>query len=285
MSVNPPFAVSFFAGSLAHSCEVLTLGHVLDRIKVQQEAHPQCKTAKSALDAVLREDGWRGIYTGLRWNVSLSALKGAFGWSIHNFCNRTVTALYPQENALFPSLPFTILVGVSSAFIEASLILCPLERLKTVEMTYRSNTQLKIGDLVRRGGWRFIYRGWNQVMLRQSCSWLTYLIAYQQLRQPLLNYNAQQPLSLKQKVLLGSVTGSIVACLNAPLDLLKTQAQMANAPDSLNIFKISSSIFKEYGWKGMYNGLSMKLMRNTWSSVSVLLTLDYLGALPQNMRI
>ncbi len=36
---------------------------------------------------------------------------------------------------------------------------------------------------------------------------------------------------------------------------------------------------------GIYNGLSMKIMRHSWSAVTTLIILDHLQALPLNMKI
>lgn len=280
---NPPFRRSFLAGSSAHLFEVLALGHILDRVRVEQEIYAKC-TLKNALVSIWKKGKIKEFYRGLKWNIALSTLKGGCGWSIHNFSNRSVIAICPQKDPIRPSLFFIGTVGIFSAFLETSFILCPLERLKTVEMTkdkYLSMTR----DHTRRKGLQFFYQGWSIVMLRQSCSWLSYLGIYQLLRQFFFEYNVDRPLSLKQKALLGGITGGLVASINAPLDLLKTHAQKANVLISEGTVTFMRTILKKYGWKGIYNGLSMKIMRHSWSAITTLIILDHLQALPSNMKI
>jgi Mitochondrial carrier protein len=284
---NPPLARSFLAGSLAHLIETISLGHLLDRIKVQQEALPHLNTTQKAVKSLLETNtsSWSVMYRGLRWNMALGVLKGAFGWTIHNFCNRQATLILPQKNPLLPSMPFTALVGCTTAIVESTFILCPLDRLKTFEMTDKSQQKSNIVDAIKKGGVRFVYRGWNLMTLRQGISWVSYLETYQTLRKRMLKQEPTHSLSVAQKILLGCGTGSIAACLNAPVDLIKTQAQQWDPLGPKKLSSIIASTFSTYGWKGMYNGLSVKLLRNAWSTTVIILTLDALNALPQNMRI
>jgi Mitochondrial carrier protein len=280
MNVNPPFWLSFFGGAFAHSCEVLFTGHILDRVKVEQEIHTSY-SVKNAIFSIWKKGKWKEFSKGLKWNVALSALKGGCGWSIHNISNRTVSALYPQKDQSRPSFSHSATVGICTAFLETSFIACPLERLKTFEMTQQDKHQPTVREHIKQEGIGFFYKGWNIVLLRQSLNWVTCLGIYQLLRQPLLDYNHNQPLSLKQKIVLGAATGSLVAIVNAPVDLLKTHAQRANILKSEKILET----IKKNGIRGMYNGLKMKVLRQSCSSAITLFILDQLQALPQNMKV
>lgn len=281
---NPVLQRSLVVGGFAHSFEVLTFGHLLDRLKVEQEIHPDLKV-KNALKAVWRKGRWEALYRGFKWNAALSAFKGGFGWSIHNFSNSAMLSLYPQKNSKKSSFFFTTSVGVCTAFLETSFILCPLERLKTVDMTIKDKKISSAKDIIMTQGMRFFFRGWSLICLRQSCSWIAYLNVYQQLRQKLQVYNADQASSLTQKIILGGCTGGLAAIINSPLDLLKTQLQKASTTESRNIVVSSQMIVKKYGIKGLYNGLTMKMIRQTWSCAVVLTILDRFEALPINMRV
>ena len=283
-SYNPPFYLSFLSGVVAHAYEVSSLGHILDRIRVEQEVHPQLTLRKAVL-SIWKKGRWNAFYRGLRWNIGLSAMKGGFGWSLHNVSNRFMLGVCHQKDPLHPSFPFVIAVGLGSAFLETTLILCPLERLKTVEMTHNSKQIFTVNEYIKKEGIQFFYRGWKLVMLRQSCSWISYLGIYQHLRHSFLAYNEDRSLSLIQKVFLGGITGGVVAVINAPLDLLKTRAQKANPLHSKGVFFAVRSVLDKHGWRGLYSGLSMKVGRHIWSSASILIILDQLQALPSNMKI
>jgi hypothetical protein len=279
---SPRVEHSFLAGSFAHAFEVATFGHLLDRLRVEQEISPEL-SMKNALSGVWKKGKWEGLYRGFRWNIASSALKGGFGWSIFNLSNRGISICFPPKDPKRPSFLFSTLVGTSAAFIETSAILSPLERLKTVSMT--DHVRLKVLERVQKEGLRFFYKGWTSVMVRQTGSWAAYLNVYQFLRQSLLTSNEDQPLSLQQKLILGGATGSLVATMTTPLDLLKTHAQKANTSSLESMTSIAHAVVHKHGWKGLYNGLNVKILRQGWSTMITLVILDYLKALPTSMKI
>lgn len=279
---NHLLARSMLAGSVAHSIELLTLGQFLDRIKVEKEARPHLQSIKDAFKHIWQQGGWREFYKGFRANMALSVLKGSTGWGIHHLCNRQVLKIYPQKDKRLPSMSFTMLVGCTTGFIETSFILCPLERLKTYEMTSQGYHPLKNVKLVSSSGLKFMYKGWTPLLLRQTVSWTSYLVTYQKLRQAFLSRSST--LTIQEKITLAVSTGAIVACINAPFDLLKTQLQQADVNHE-KMWKKAHTIHLQYGWRGMYRGLTIKLIRNIWSSVCIILTLDQMNAFPANMKI
>ena len=123
------------------------------------------------------------------------------------------------------------------------------------------------------------------MIFQKSWSWMNYLGVYQRLRRWMLESNQQQPLTTAQKLALGWGTGGLVACFNAPLDLLKTQKQKHGSLEGDKVFSLARSIFKEHGWQGMFRGLKMKVARTAWSTGVVMFVLDSFDALPQNMKV
>ncbi|MBN9377725.1 MAG: hypothetical protein BGO14_11575 [Chlamydiales bacterium 38-26] len=278
---NHLLARSMLAGSVAHSIELFTLGQILDRIKVEKEARPQLRSIKEAFKHIWKQGEGKEFYKGFRANIALSILKGSTGWGIHHLCNRQILRIYPQKDKHFPTVGFTTLVGCMTGFIETSFILCPLERFKTYEMTSKGQA-LKNVRIISNSGLKFMYKGWTPLLLRQTVSWASYLVTYQKLRQAFLNRSSS--LTMQEKITLSASTGAIVACINAPFDLLKTQLQQANVTDE-KMWQKAYTIHRQYGWKGMYRGLTIKLIRNIWSSVCIILTLDKMNAFPANMKI
>ncbi len=150
---SPSYHHSFLAGGFAHSCELLMLGQCLDRIKVEQEIRADLNI-RDAIASIWKQGQWESFYRGLKWNLISSALKGSFGWSLHNLSNRFVMSIYAQKDPKHPSFYFSVLVGAGVAFLETSLILCPLERLKTFEMTNHS----KVNDYIKKKSLSFFFR-------------------------------------------------------------------------------------------------------------------------------
>jgi hypothetical protein len=276
-SSTPPLWLSIVAGGLAGGIEVATLGHLLDRLKVQQEAF-----LDKRIFTVWRREA---LYKGLRWNLLLGVSRGSMGWATHNVCNRMALIFFPEQDVRFPSFYFTSAVGIAVAALETSLFICPLERLKIIEMTDQKGIPFRISNLVQKEGKFFIYQGWTRTVLRQSVSWLSYLSAYRVLRQSYLDSRSSPPsLSFTQKMGIGTAIGAFAAFMSTPFDLLKTQAQRADAIQE-NIGKTFDRIVKQHGWRGLYYGLSMKMLRSMWSSVVTLLVFDHLNAFPKNMAL
>ncbi len=281
---NPPLQRSFFTGAAVNILDTLILGQFLERIKVQQEAHPHLPIAQ-AIDSILQKKGWRELYKGLSWHLFSNGFKGAFGWSIHNFCNHTVEKIYPQQNSISPSFSFIALVSCSTSFMETTLFLCPLERLKTFQMTRNNSLSLPLYKEIEKGGLQFIYRGWKWMVIQKSWSWVVYLTIYQKIRSLSLHHNKSKPLTMRQKIFLGITTGSLAACCNAPFDLIKTQIQKAETQSNAKAEVLIREIFQKHGWKGIFRGLNMKIGKTAWSTTFTLLVFDYLHVLPSNMQI
>ncbi len=282
ISSTPSISRSSLAGGAVGVFETITLGQILNRIQVAQEADPSRKKIRETICSIYQKGGWRELYQGLRWNSLLSAIKGAGGWGIYNFYNREFNVYFPHENSPFQ---FSALVACSTAITETTFPLCPLERLKIFEMTRDPRQKFEVIQSIRKGGIPFLYRGWNFMVFKRTWGWINYLEVYRHLRHSLLASNQQQPLTLSQKFILGCGTGGIVACLNSPMDLIKTQIQKEGTPPSEKALSLALSVFKQYGWAGMFRGLKIKIVRSTWMTTVGTLALDHFDALPKNMKI
>lgn len=274
-SYVPSLQRSMVAGAAAHMIEILTLGHILDRLKIDREAFLDRKSFLFSKQS---------LYKGLLWNLLSSGSKGSFGWVIHNLSIRIMSQNFPLENPSRPSFFFTFATGLLSGTLESLVILCPLERIKIVEMTQNESMPFKVKEFIKREGFLSLYRGWDRMIFRQSISWVSYLFSYQVLREHFLVNHKDEPLPICKKMQLGFLTGAFAACISAPFDLLKTQAQKAHSAD-ISLQQTAQKIFHSYGVQGFYRGLPFKLLRNAWSSMVVLLVLQHLKALPKHMEI
>ena len=88
---------------------------------------------------------------------------------------------------------------------------------------------------------------------------------------------------LKWFYLAGAVTGGSTALLEGPIDLFKSQVQVeiiqtkktGAEPKYRNVFHCAKVIYKEYGIRGCYQGLSATLIRNTPASASYFFTNEW----------
>eukprot|EP01012_Entosiphon_sulcatum_P015810 TRINITY_DN2077_c0_g1_i1.p1 TRINITY_DN2077_c0_g1~~TRINITY_DN2077_c0_g1_i1.p1 ORF type:complete len:326 (+),score=30.83 TRINITY_DN2077_c0_g1_i1:47-979(+) len=293
----PPLWYSFVCGATGQCLEIVTLGHILDRIKTEQQCNPAASTVRSTAREIWRRGGLSDLYLGLRWNLLQGALKGSSRWGINNWCHAVVTAVTPEGlSKTHPSF-FSGLVACTAAVTETTVLICPLESLKTLEMTIQRKPGTSASSLVlqrlQADGSALLFRGWARTLLKQTVSWFAYLVGYGKFKEIAENANTKlmpdgthvlQPIPWHHKAMVGAATGMMSAAIHTPVEMLKTQAQKADATKS-SMLVVSRQIWRAYGIRGFYVSLNAKLLRSAWFSAVTLLTMDYLNAMPAHMKM
>ena len=225
---------------ISQMAELLTLGHVFTRIATEQQARPpgfQDATRSSrpipSFDPLSTgrqlyvRGGFRELYLGLRWNVLSSCGKAVSRWSLANLLYTAYDEHVPrrfQDRYPWIAAP---MIGFTAALFETTFILCPLESLRTREMTSAlASTRAPVDSLSLIGK---LTRGWDRVFTRQVASWISYLTAYDVIKGILIpaakdGENAA-PTPLEVKALVGIATGATTCCVTTPFDMLRTQVQ------------------------------------------------------------
>lgn len=281
---NPPWWLSGLAGSLGMVIELTLGGQVLTRVVTAQQADPNLKIV-DAFKAIHYQKGMRGFFAGYRWNVGMACCKGFTRWSLNNaaftFCHNHI----PQEvQKKYPSLiPAT--VGLGGAAFETTLYLCPLESLKTREMTQLPSDTKKIAEIIRQEGPSLFFRGWTGLFPRQAVAWSTYLLVYDKYRSALLKLREGERVNKGDKFVVNALTGATAALLTTPLDLYKTQRQKERPIGNIHIFRSLKELFADYGWKGLYRSLPMRISRSAFYAAATFTVMDYFNALPARMKL
>jgi hypothetical protein len=157
----------------------------------------------------------------MRWNLITNSGKGAIRLCIFNACDRFYRTILPTEIYKdYPSLAST-LVGFTTGLLETTFVLCPLENLKTREMT----SQRSLATMLKEEGPGMLLNGWKMIVIKQSLALMAYLFSYEKLKQFTIAYNEGKPVPMHHKMMLGAATGAIMSVFSTPFDLLKTQAQ------------------------------------------------------------
>ncbi len=268
------------SGALANSLEVVTLGHVLDRIKVEQEARPELKTAVAAIRAIKDKGGIGEFYKGFRWNTLSCGLKGSMRWSINHYSDSIAKKISPESLEKQHPKIFAAEVGMLTSTFETFLFHCPVERLKTVEMTQAGKLDLK--QRIHKEGFKFFVQGWDKVLLQKNISWVSFLVSYQFFLDRAKENKFDD--NLFQKFSIGAGAGAVQALIAAPLDLIKTQYQK-DRPFQQGLSHLVRNIGQTYGYKTFYNNLLIKMIRTSWASAVVIVVLDQCDVLPSNMKM
>lgn len=256
----------------AAGIELFPVGHALDAIKTRQQT--SACTIFQASTSLYQKGGVREFYKGLRWNLALAPAKNACRWLLLDSLNKFYSGVLPKS--LFDKVPVLQSLFVSATLAAGeSIPICFLEKLKTWEMTNKGlSTPLQ---MLKIEGLSKLMDGWNVVYFKQLISWTSYLVAYQQINKWAVRHNGEQSLSIGGEMLVGASAGAINVFVTSPLDTIKTQIQKADAVNSKSLVEVIRLHQRTYGFKGFFNGLPVRLVRNVWWAMIVLPIMNRMG--------
>lgn len=269
------------SGALLATVELLTLGHICDRIKTLQQANPQERSIINTAKKIYSNGGFKGFYKGLEYNVMTVSGKASFRWGTLSVLNETVDALLPKEIVeKYPSLRSGS-VAILVSLCESLLLVCPAESLKTKEMTQKTNLNTKgifnVTKWIKESGYKSMYDGWDSILFRQAVSWFTFLVAYDKTKRLSQKIKGETPLNLVEQFSVGAVAGGINVICTTPIDTIKTQMQKHQSIYKRSTFNAFFDFARTEGVKSLYSGFNIRLFRSTWHSGFTLLMMDKLG--------
>jgi hypothetical protein len=283
-SKNPPWYISGIVGSLGQVTELTLAGQLFNRIATAQQANPEFGI-KTAIQHIYKKNKWRGFFDGYRWNVGMSIAKGFTRWSFNNamfsISDRIVSKKIQKEHSWIVPL----MVGIGGAALETTLYLCPLESLKTREMTEQWVNKTHMWKVIRTEGYPIFFRGWTGLFPRQAVTWATYLLVYDKYRSAMINFRKGKEITTIDKILMNFMTGATAAMLTTPFDCFKTQRQKVDPLEKKNIISSMNLLVKKYGFKGIYRSLPMRLCRSGFYAVATFSVMDFFNALPARMKL
>ena len=274
MDSGAPQCGVLLGGAVAQGAEVLAFGHLLDRVKVEQQIRMQ--PARQVVRDMYRTGGVAELYKGIGWNLSQAVLKGASRWCIVAASDAAVNAVASKESRQAHPVMTNGAIGVMAGVLETTFVSCPLESCKVAEMT---------------GGWRAAYRkegarmmwnGWTSQMVKQVVTWCTFLMAFEHVRQLTYRIKGTKELQLQDKMLIGVGTGAISTFVQAPADLAKTLSQAGKGRGMRGTL---GWVVKNKGYCALFSGMTTKLVRHCSTATIMLVTMDYLGCLPDGMKL
>ena len=184
------------------------------------------------------------------------------------------------------------------AGIASSIIVCPVDLVKTKLQTASrccsstSTTSFSsyqtTKEIYTNYGIRGLYRGLLATVYRQYPSFVIYFGSYDIIKSTLLQQQQLQHQTLLASIIAGGIAGSLSWAIIYPLDLIKTRIQSL-APtteqtlltgysfggaarrrssyyhvirtEQIMIQSITSSIINRHGWKALYSGFGITILR------------------------
>lgn len=278
---------ALLGGAAAQCAEVLAFGHLLDRVKVEQQVATSGGQRVRATECVRRlyaRGGVAEMYRGMMPNLAQAGLKGASRWGFLTASIHLCDAVLPTHTRQQQPSAYNCAVGVTTGALETTLVSCPFESLKVWQMT-RGKDQPSLRIAVARDP-RMLWRGWSAQFFKQTITWATFLIVYEKVRQAALAVRHGQQLSTVDKAGVGLLTGAFATLVHAPADAAKTLVQSASAPRQQYGFAGAvRSLVMSGGASALFAGMAPKLARNCVSTTITVITIDYFGCLPKGMEL
>lgn len=260
----------------------------------------------------LHSDGFLGLYRGLSAPLVGAAIETSslFFWERVARESFFEAGLYDRDKSL-PLSALFLTGAMSGAF--TSLLLTPIELVKckiqapatsSREGAIRVHTPLKVmRDVFRHQGLRGFWHGQLGTLIREtggSAAWFgtkeTVTLIFRKLNtrsslypnssigpletsKPVASGNALIPLPLWQQAVAGASAGMSYNFLFFPADTIKSRMQTTSVHSSApktRFWAEGMSIYKQYGFKGLYRGCGITVARSAPSSAFIFIIFDSL---------
>jgi solute carrier family 25 carnitine/acylcarnitine transporter 20/29 len=289
------FFHDFVAGGVAGSASVI-VGHPFDTMKVRMQTAAVGSTSQGLLGMVREFGGLSSLYRGLEAPLSAAAVVNAVIFSSYGVSSRLwddymVTASDEDDSATMTHDPWqkSMTCGSFSGLVQC-VIVCPMEHIKcrlqvqhgrgASDYQYKGPLQA-MRKIAREHGWLKLYQGWWSTCGREVPAFGLYFASYDYLKdivhtyfdqqfrqsnggdmiQPFIPTHAQ---TIAASALAGGCAGCWTWLIVYPVDIIKTRIQTSplNAPShDLGFWRVGSSLVAKYGWKYLFRGLSVTMIR------------------------
>lgn len=251
------------AGGIAGSAGIF-VGHPLDSLKVRMQM------GGGSLRTILSQSSTLGSV----WNGLPAPMAGAAALNACIFLTYgSTTRLWDKYNTVDDtnddgsnSLAKEAICGGITGFV-SSFIMCPTEHIKTklqVNATSYRNSFHAMQQIFSTHGIVGLNRGFISTAIRQSPGFCVYFGTYERLKDSLQTHNNIKCSQFVASILAGGVAGSLSWAIVYPIDLIKSRIQALPLDCSKNersTMQIGKNILQESGWKALYRGFGITVVR------------------------
>ena len=237
------------------------------------------------LRTIFRNEGWAGIYSGLKPTLVMSIPNTVIYLTAYDDISvqlRRMHALNTDDHATSSPYMIPLLAG-SAARIISSFATAPLELIRTRQASISQEKATSILEdfrfLTRNGGLTSCYKGLGPLLLRDAPFAAIYFLCLEQFRESLfdksllgqwsrghyLDQGMQIPLRLDvmQTFMSGASAALVATILTGPFDVVKTMKQVSNHATGNNDNSLSciKQIFRDEGVKGLWRGNVSRMIK------------------------
>lgn len=249
-----------FAGAMAGIFVSLCL-HPVDTIKTVVQSCPNGQKPLYYIGrSFISERGVTALYRGISTNLASSAPISAIYTFTYESVKGALLPLFPKE---YHSFAHCLAGGCAS--IATSFIFTPSERIKQQMQvgSHYKNCWNALIVIVRSGGLPSLYAGWKAVLWRNIPHSIIKFYTYERLKElRLSSVQLRNQNDTLMTLACGGLAGSTAALFTTPFDVVKTrlQTQIPGATTQFGVFGTLQEIGKREGLKGLYRGLSPRLI-------------------------
>ena len=249
-----PKIIVLTGGLLAGCAEIITT-YPLDTIKTNLQIYPnKYKNLFDCGKTIIRNNGFRPLFNGMTASLIQVGGKAGIRFTIYDYIK---TKLNTNKNSNLNNL----ISGMIAGSIESILWTAPTERIKILQQKNPNkiiSTTSVIKTLVQKIGIIGLYQGTLPTILKQSSSVGVRFWLYAYLKDSLHKENAN--ISITKTLIIGSISGSLSAAINQPLDVIKSMIQ-SNENKKIGIVDTTKTIIKNHGIIGLFSGLNARILR------------------------
>ncbi|XP_073438015.1 mitochondrial glutathione transporter SLC25A40 isoform X1 [Dendrobates tinctorius] len=215
---------------------------------------------------IVRNEGIRSLWSGLPPTLVMAIPATAIYFTCYD---QIRDLLIHRVN----SAETACLIAGATARLGSATLISPLELIRTNmqsrPLSYKELTSC-IRTSVANEGWLSLWKGWGPTILRDvpfsAMYWYNYELGRKLLCQ---RYNKTEP-TLTICFASGAISGSFAAIVTLPFDVVKTRRQIevgelevleSAQKRSTSTWKIMHTIISENGFRGLFAGLSPRLIK------------------------
>jgi len=257
-------------GGLLATAELTFLGQVCDRIRIHQQTTSLHRTLKvsQAFKEIYMRGGMKEFYCGYSWNVSAYFLKHSVRWFFLPFFDQYWDSILdsPHIGKNTKATVKPILFGGSFAIFEVLMIKCPTESMKTKSMTRM---------LREWSAWRRIHQSkgsvlWNGVLsttVKQAATWISFIGFLDWSNYFFNHYPGIRVPGVPESLHVSIIAGILTVIVVSPFDVCLANVQRdGSSLRDVRYFSSMKYIVKNYGYRRLYSGFTVKCVRSVWYS-------------------
>ncbi|XP_055699424.1 solute carrier family 25 member 45 [Phlebotomus papatasi] len=283
----------FLAGCFGGTCGML-VGYPLDTIKCWQQAS-NCRVGTAMYKIIVMNNGLKGFYRGMTFPVLTTGLLNSMLFGIYGNTLRNLQLNVPDDEKRKKLQPRHIFIAGSVGGFLQAFVANPIELVKIRLQTrscVTSGSWECLKNILKTEGFLGLYRGLTPMICRDIFPYGIYMLAYEQILnimgclpyiQEQRRRNAEMKLTSVNsnlELMLTTVSGSIAGVLSwifvIPFDVIKTIMQAEPNPYVYkNMFHCISVNVKKSGWRSLFRGSCMLLVRAVPVNVATFIGYEY----------